>query len=181
MLDERKLNHYRRQPVTGIREFSDRGTGVDSLRSEFFGFSNSLMGGRGVCKNSRSPIRKRREREEEKIAGVEINRFNGGVKMDHSLCVDCGGFGTRPGHTAEGDCSRCLGSGLDPEGPISEQIICEHAYHCDKVDCIGQTGRRFDPDEARFGPNLCNLNGRMLQVVEDVVVNPTYAKNQREV
>jgi len=67
---------------------------------------------------------------------------------------------------------------LDPEGPISEQVICEHAYHCDKVDCIGQTGRRFDPDEKRYGPNLCNLNGKMIQEALDIVVDPTFARGE---
>lgn len=96
--------------------------------------------------------------------------------MNADYCRACGGYGVRPGHIAEGDCPVCFGSGLDLEGPISEQVICEHAYHCDKIDCVGQLGRRPDLDAIRkYGPNLCNLTGKAVQEALDIVVDPTFA------
>jgi hypothetical protein len=93
------------------------------------------------------------------------------------LCQDCGGFGVNPSRYPEEDiCANCAGTGAEPAGPISEQIVCEHAFHCNNVDCVGQTGRRADPDEAKFGPNLCGLIGGVVQAVEDIAPNPTFAR-----
>jgi hypothetical protein len=53
--------------------------------------------------------------------------------------------------------------------------ICEHAYHCEEVDCNAQKAHGC---VSPFLTN-CNLTGKNLQQVECVEIDPAYERIDR--